>query len=195
MPQPRRSRRSPLERYVRAGEAVAGRHVARRTGRRAGRARRAGSAAQDARAAALALDLFPRLHGLRRDDQRVEGVARAARPSISRWRGPRSSPSRSRSTARANGCCGCRAKSTANGRTKSNAFTSRTPSAARCACRARSAARSTARSATPARSVWCATSRAGEIVGQVMVARDRLGDWVGANADERPKARSSPTSS
>ena len=39
----------------------------------------------------------------------VSKELRATLDSISRWRGPRWSPSRSRSTARANGCSGCRA--------------------------------------------------------------------------------------
>ena len=48
------------------------------------------------------------VHGARdfaRDDQSREGFSRAAWPSASRWRGPRSSPSRSPPTAPANGCC------------------------------------------------------------------------------------------
>jgi hypothetical protein len=62
-------------------------------------------------------------------------------------------------TARANGCCACRARPWASGRTRSSASTFPKPIAARCASPARSAARSIARSATPARSGWCATSR------------------------------------
>ena len=42
----------------------------------------AGKAAQDARAAALELDLRARRHALRRHDQRVEGVARGARGAL-----------------------------------------------------------------------------------------------------------------
>ena len=59
--------------------------------RGAGRRRRAGGAAEDARAADLALALRARRHRLRRDDQRVEGAARRARrafhPGAARSRG------------------------------------------------------------------------------------------------------------
>ena len=74
--------KAPLERYVAADEAVAGRADARRARRRAGRHRRAGGAAQDARAADLALDLCARRDPLRPDDQRVEGPARHARRAL-----------------------------------------------------------------------------------------------------------------
>ena len=64
------------------------------------------------------------------------------------------------------------------------------PIAARCAFRARSAARSIARSATPARSGWCAISPPSEIAGQVVLARDRLGDWQrAAPATGEPEKR------
>ncbi len=49
------------------------------------------------------------------------------------------------------------AKRPKDSRLRSNASTSRTPTAARSACRARSAAPSTARSVTPEPSAWCAT--------------------------------------
>ena len=72
-------RREDAARALRpAGDAVAGRAHARRAGRRAWRGRRSRAAAQDARAAALALDLCARCARLRRHDQRVEGIARGA---------------------------------------------------------------------------------------------------------------------
>ena len=74
----------------------------------AGRCGRSGEAAQHARRPALELDLCARRD--RFDDMTdvVQGAAPRARASSTRSAGPRSSPSRSRSTARANGCCGCR---------------------------------------------------------------------------------------
>ena len=95
-------------------------------------------------------------------------------------RGPRSSPSRSRSTARANGCCGCRRRARRRGAEIETRLHPRG--------RPRHAVRlepgrlhaHLLASATPARSGWCATSTPREIVGQIMLARDRLGDWPGA---------------
>ena len=102
--------KTPLERYV-APEKPSLIGLSRaELGRRAGRDRRAGSAAQDARAAALALDLFPRLDSFDAMTSVSKELRASAWRSASRWRGPKSWPSRSRSTARANGCCGCRAK-------------------------------------------------------------------------------------
>ena len=50
-------------------------HVARRTGRATGGDRRGAGTAQDARAAALALDLFPRRPDVRPDDEHLQGNA------------------------------------------------------------------------------------------------------------------------
>src|SRR5215831_1713563 len=59
-----------------AGKAVTDRPVARGACRTAGGNRDCMRPAQDARAAALALDLFPRREGLRRDDLDLQGNAR-----------------------------------------------------------------------------------------------------------------------
>src|SRR6266511_4707296 len=76
---PRGLRREGAARALRAaGEALARGAVAGGAGGRARRHWRAGGAAQDARAAALALALRARSEKLRSDDQRVEGAARPA---------------------------------------------------------------------------------------------------------------------
>src|SRR6188508_1821897 len=65
-----------------AGKAVAGRADARGAGRGARRHRRCAVAAEDAGAAALALDVCARRARLQPDDQRVEGAARGARRAL-----------------------------------------------------------------------------------------------------------------
>ena len=99
-------REGPARAIRAAGAAVARRHVARGARHGARRDRGAAGPAQDARAAALALALRPRRDELRRDDQRVEGAARRPRARLHPGSRRRWWPSRSRSTARANGCCG-----------------------------------------------------------------------------------------
>ena len=68
--------------------------------------RGAGQAAAHARQPAVQLAVRARRAELRRHDRRRQGPARRRSASAIRWRGPRSSTSRCRSTARANGCCG-----------------------------------------------------------------------------------------
>ena len=76
-------RREDAARALRgARQAVADRALARRTRRCARHAWRAGGPAQDARAAALALDLFPRADLVCRHEQRVEGTTRRTRRQI-----------------------------------------------------------------------------------------------------------------
>ena len=99
--------------------------------------------------------------------------------SGSLWQDPRSLPSRSRLTARANGFCGCLAKCKGSGRTKSSASTFPTLSAALYVFPARSVARSIARFCHTGTQRLVRNLTAGEIVGQIMTARDRLGDWPG----------------
>src|ERR1700745_1579826 len=76
-------RRKDAARALRAaGQALAGGVLARAPDAGARLDRRAGGGAQDARAADLALALRARRARLRRDDQRVEGAARAARAAF-----------------------------------------------------------------------------------------------------------------
>ena len=72
----------------------------------AGRGRRAGTAAPHARAADLALALCARRARFRRDDDAVEGAARGAGAALYAGAAAKSPPSRSPSTARANGFSG-----------------------------------------------------------------------------------------
>ena len=93
-------------------------------------------------------------------------------------------PSRSRSTARANGCF-----APPRGRTARRSRPSISPrkTAARCASRARSAARSPARSAIPARSGWCATSPPRRSSARSCSPATGIGDWPGATAPKDPR--------
>ena len=110
---------------------------------------------------------------------------RAALERISRWRGPRSSPSRSRSTARANGCCGCPGEHA--GERPHEVECVYIPEAGRGTLCVSSQVGCTLNCS------FCHTGTqrlvrnltAGEIVGQIMVARDRLGDWPGRIAHRR----------
>ncbi len=67
-----------------AGQTVADRAVARRIGRPARRDRHCARTAQDAGAAALALDVFPRRREFRPDDVDLEGHARRAGETLHR---------------------------------------------------------------------------------------------------------------
>ena len=122
-----------------------------------------------------------------------------ARRSITRWRGPRSWPSRFRSTARASGCCACPARSqgerphevecvyipeTDRGTLCVSSQVGCTLTCSFC----HTGTQRLVRNLTP-----------GEIVGQVMVARDRLGDFLGMERAQGPACRpaasaASPTS-
>ncbi len=172
--------KTPLERYVAPDKPSLVGLTRAQLAALLGRDRRAARPAQDARAAALALDLFPRADCVRRHDQHLEGNARGARASISRWRGPRWWPSRSRSTARANGCCVCPARQ--QGERPHEVECVYIPDTDRGTLCVSSQVGCTLNCS------FCHTGTqrlvrnltAGEIVGQVMMARDRLGDWPGA---------------
>ncbi len=102
--------------------------------------------------------------------------------------GRRSSPSRCPSTARASGCCGCRAADTRRGRRRSRRSTF--PEADRGTLCISSQVGCTLTCS------FCHTGtqrlvrnlEAAEIVGQILLARDRIGDWPGAAAPGRRRS-------
>ena len=117
------------------------------------------------------------------DERHRQGAARLARRAL-RDRAARSGRGAGLDpTARANGCC---RPTTA---TISRWSSSPMPTAARCASRARSAARSIAASATPARCGWCATSSRRRSSAR---SCSRATRW--ANGRASPKGGCSPTS-
>ena len=182
LPTPRRSRRPPLERYV-APEKPSLVGLSRAELADALGALGVPERERKMRVQQLWHWIYVRgVTVVRRHDQRVEGAARARSMRISRWRGRKSWPSRFRSTARANGCCGCPARSKASGRTKSNASISRTPIAARLCVSSQVGCTLNCSFCHTGTQRLVRNLTAGEIVGQVMVARDRLGDWTGSAA-------------
>ena len=188
-------RKAAARALCRAGEAVAGRHVARGAGRGAGRDRRAGAAAAHARAADLALALRARRARLRRDDHPVEGFARCAgaalhlaRPEIAAEQ--ISVDGTRKWLLRLPGELGGRPHEV------ECVYIPETDRGTLCI---------SSQVGCTLNCTFCHTGTqrlvrnltAGEIVGQVVLARDRLGDWQrGAGAPERRAARSasSPTS-
>ena len=156
---------------------------------RARRNRRARARAAHARRPALALDLPSRRARVLGDAQRRPAGARRARRALHAGaaRDRRRAGFRRRHPQVAVAHAARLSRRQAAPRSRASTFPK--PTAARCAFRARSAARSTARSATPAPRPWARNLTAAEIVGQVLVARDRLGDFPGGDAaDRRPRA-------
>ena len=172
-----------------AGEALAGRHVARCACRGGRRHWRAGTATPHARAADLALALCARRARLRRNDDVVEGSALGIWRSTTRWRAPKSPPSRSRSTVRENGCCGCPARPTSRPHEVECVYIPDADRGTLCissqvgctlTCTfCHTGTQRLVRNLTP-----------GEIVGQVVIARDRLGDWTRADRSKRARSES-----
>ena len=99
-------------------------------------------------------------------------TARGARRAFHAWRGPKWSPSRFPTTARANGCCACRAATAREAHRGRDASTSPKPTAARCASHRQVGCTLNCSFCHTGTQRLVRNLAAGEIVGQVMVARD-----------------------
>ena len=107
----------------------------------------------------------------------------AARRSLHARRGPRSSPSRSRRTARANGCCACRRPGRIdNAAPRSSASTSRRVDRGTLCVSSQVGCTLTCSFCHTGTQRLVRNLTAAEIAAQLVVARDRLGDWPGGDA-------------
>ena len=141
----------------------------------------------------LALDQRARRQGLRRDDQCRQGPARRSSPRPTPSTGPRSSPSRSRATAPANGCCAWRppAGTTTTAAPRSSASTSRDADRGTLCVSSQVGCTLTCSFCHTGTQRLVRNLTAAEIAAQLVVARDRLGDWAGQNPADAP-ARTRP---
>src|SRR5262245_40211969 len=184
-----RARKDAPRALCRAGKAVADRPVAGGLRRGACRHRRSARAGEDARAAALALDLPARRARIRPDDQRVEGVARqpgaafhagAARGGGRAGVGRRHAQVAAAAALRASGRAAARGRVRLHPGGRSRHAVPVEPGRCTLNCSfCHTGTQRLVRNLMP-----------GEIGGQIMVARDRLGEWPGA---ERARGDGLPT--